>query len=224
MSLSFIVLVISLIIGGLVVYLTQYSAVGARLIFGVEMEGGEGMNISQATMTMMVFLLIAILPNTLLKQRSKKQIALFAKELPMLQMFVILMLRSNKTVGEILYALSKVHSNHKDVFMKGYRIYVRNPAEGMEYMRGCFAGSRFADMFDLLEDVSEYAREETVSIMESTLKALIDETNDIRRKNDLSQLVYSQASMIAPYAALVLLGIAPLVVMGINLFSSSMAM
>lgn len=182
----------------------------------------KGITLDMAIMTVMFYMMFALFPSISLKNKAKKAIVNQNKDLPMIHMFTILMLRSNKTVMEILFALTKLNTHHKEVFEQGYRMYLRNKSEGMSFYRSHFDNERFIEMFNLLEDIAEYAREETISIMESNMKSLVEDTNMIKRRNDLSQLVYSQASMVIPFLAVILLGAAPIIVMGIKIFTNSM--
>lgn len=159
--------------------------------------------------TVAFYIALALFPGIIVKNKAKREVVNRNRDLPIIHMFTILMLRSNKTVSEILFALSKLNTHHKEVFERGYRMYLRNKHEGMAYLRSQFDNHRFVEMFNLLEDIAEYAREECISIMESNMKSLVEETNMVKRRNDLSRLVYSQASMIVPFLAIILLGAAP---------------
>jgi hypothetical protein len=182
----------------------------------------QGITPNLAIVTFVMYLIFPLVPSIMLKNKAKKAIVNNVKDLPMIYMFTILMLRSGKTVMDILFALTKLNTHHKDIFEQGYRIYVRNKNEGMNFYRDHFDNERFAEMFTLLEDISEYAREDTISILEGNMKSLVENTNMVRRRNDLSQLVYSQASMTIPFLAVILLGAIPIVVMAIQIFSNSM--
>jgi hypothetical protein len=184
----------------------------------------SGLTIDMILLTSCFYLSFALFPGIILKNKAKKELVNSNKDLPILHMFTILMLRSNKTVSEILFALSKLNTYHKDVFERGYRMYLRNKYEGMAYLRSHFDNARFVEMFNLLENIAEYARESCISIMDSNMKALVEETNTLKRRNDLSRLVYSQASMVVPFLAIILLGATPIVIAGLRIFSLSTIM
>ncbi|MFF2531483.1 hypothetical protein ACFVS2_21485 [Brevibacillus sp. NPDC058079] len=196
----------------------------AMNIQNVTAQDSKGVPLNVIFITIAFFMMFALFPSIKMKNIAKKSILARSRDLPMIYMFTILMLRSNKTVTEIIYALTKLNTHYKEVFERGYRMYLRNKHEGMAYLRSQFDNDRFAEMFNLLEDIAEYAKDECVSIMESNMKNLVDETNMVKRRNDLSQLVYSQASMVIPFMAIILLGAAPVVIMGITIFTTSMNM
>lgn len=177
--------------------------------------------VNAKVLVLSMFMVGALLPNMFLNTKYKKAIIDRNKDLPLIMMFTILLLRSNKTVSEILFALSKINTYYKEVFERGYRIFLRNQQEGISFLRSNFTNARIKEMFNLLEDIAEYARDECIQILEGNMKSLIEETNRIKRRNDMSRLVYSQATMMVPFIAILLLGAAPIVGLGIKIFSNS---
>lgn len=190
-----------------------------KILFNVEVEPTP-INLQRMLVIMMVVVLLGLIPNQVLKMKAKKAIYNKNKDLPMLMMFVILMLRSGKSTAEIMYDLTKVKSNQQEIFEKAYRIYTRSPKDALILLKNHFGDGLFSDMFDLLMDVSEYAKEETVMIMESNMKSFVDTTNEIKRRNDLTMQVYSQGSMSVPFIAVIFLGVAPLLAMSFNAFAA----
>lgn len=220
MTLKVLLLVVSLLAGGIVLLCMKYSYILSKILFNVETDP-RPLTIQTTILVMCFFLLVALLPDILLKGRVKKKIKEHIKDIPVLQMFIILMLRSNKTIAEILYALSKINTPHRTAFEKGYRIYLRNQGEGLQFLKKHFKGTRFVETFNLLEDIGEYARSECIRILESNLASLVEEMNTIKRRTDMSHLIYSQASMFVPFVAILVLGAFPLIVMGIKIFMNS---
>lgn len=220
MAFKVVLLILCLMVGSMTVMLMSNMDDIAKVLFHKSIET-KPVSLNAKVAIFSMFLLIVLLPNIIVKNKAKRAIVNHNKDLPMIQMFVILLLRSNKTVSEILYALSKINTYHREVFERGYRMYLRNKHEGISYLRSKFNNARFIEMFNLLEDIAEYAREECIQILESNMKALVEETNQIKRRNDLSRLVYSHATMMVPFIAVLLLGAAPIVVLGIRIFSNS---
>ncbi|MEK3956016.1 MULTISPECIES: hypothetical protein [unclassified Psychrobacillus] len=223
MAFHFSLLIGAILLSIVVIYLIPYTSTIFSVVFNIETNanGPGDVSTGKSLLVFLLFLVLAMYPKFHLKNKAKKELVGFNKELPMIQMFVILMLKSNKTVREVLFALSKLNTYHRETFEQGYRIYARNPIEGMRYLKGEFTTGRFSELFDLLEDIGEYAKNETVTILEGNMRSLTDETNDVKRKNDIKQMVFSQFSMGPPFAALLLLGIVPIIISGINSFSSS---
>lgn len=223
MAFKVMIFMASMVLAGISILLMDNMGKIMDLFFNLPSTAVEkGITPGMGIMTVMFYMMFALFPSISLKSKAKKTIVAQNKDLPMIHMFTILMLRSSKTVSEILFALTKLNTHHKEVFEQGYRMYLRNKSEGMNFYRSHFENERFIEMFNLLEGIAEYARNETISIMESNMKSLVEDTNMIKRRNDLSQLVYSQASMVIPFFAVILLGAAPIVVMAIKIFSKSM--
>lgn len=220
MTFKVLVAMVMLLIGGIVVLMLDYWHVLSSALFAIE---SEPLSFTWATKIMIVasFLVVGLIPNMILKTKVKKKLKDDVKDIPVLQMFIILMLRSNRTIAEILFSLSKVDTPHKESFEKGYRIYLRNKGEGIHFLKEHFEGTKFVDTFNLLEDIGEYARSECIRILENNLHSLVEETAIIKERNDMSRLIFSQASMAVPFVAILTLGALPLVIMGLNMFANS---
>lgn len=220
MTFKVVIMIAMLVLGGITVLIIQYWHIVGTFLFNVE-QTEIVMPWTQKVIIVCLFLIFALIPNYVLKSKVKKKLKNDAKDIPVLQMFIILMLRSNKPIAEIIYALSKVDTPHKVVFEKAYRVYLRNKGEGMEFLKRHFAKTKFVDTFNLLEDIGEYSRIECVRILESNLDSIVEETTMIKRRNDLSGLIFSQASMFIPFIAIIVFGALPLIVMGLNIFANS---
>lgn len=163
-----------------------------------------------------VFLMLSLYPNFYLKGKLSKLDIAFNKDIPILQMFIILMLRSRKTIGEIIYGLSKVDTPHKEHFNTAYRIYIRSHQAGTQYLKNYFYGHKFGDTFTLLEELDIYSREDTIEILQANLINIINDIKLAKQKNAGSKVIYSQASMAIPFTAVILLGAVPLVIFGMS--------
>lgn len=205
-----------------IIIIMKYSSFFIKVFFNI-VTPVVGLSLTAVFLVVSLGFAVSLTPGFILSLKVKKTIVANNKDIPVLQMFIILMLRSNKTIVEILFALSKINTNHKEVFEQGYRMYLRNKQEGLTFLKSHFSNSneRFVETFNLLEDVGEYAREECIRILESNMRSIVDETNTIKRRNDMARLLYSQASLIIPLVALLTLGVLPVVVMGLKLFLKS---
>lgn len=221
MTFKFVIMLAALSGAALTLVLLHYSHYFTGVLLGIETEAFE-VTYSNASLIIAFFLIIALLPDMFLKKRVKRQLNENSRHIPVLQMFIILMLRANKTLPEIFYSLSKVNTPHREAFEKGYRIYIRNQKDGMHFFKNHFKDTKFSETFNLLEDMGEYARSECIRILESNLDTLVEERAMIRRRTDSSRLAYSQGSMFLPFAGIILLVAFPLVILGMDFFSKSM--
>lgn len=169
-----------------------------------------------------VLLMLSMYPNFYLKGQLNKLKVAYNKDIPILQMFVILMLRSKKTIGEIIYGLSKIDTPHSNSFKTSHRIYIRSHNAGLEHLKEYFDGHRFGDTFALMEELDLYSREDTIDIMQSNLVHIIEDIKLDKQKNASSKIIYSQASMIIPFMAVILLGMVPIIYFGISQLNSAM--
>lgn len=217
MAFKTMVLITMLLMAGLVLLAIEHMH---TLIGVITQNPMEPLEVSPANKIMIVLFFLAgsLFPNMIIKGKSRKHTKEYTKDIPVLQMFIILLLRSNKTVQEILFALSKVDTTHKIAFKKGYRMYLRNQTEGMQYLKNYFKRTRFIETISLLEDIGKYPKKEVVRILESNLHSLVEESNQTKRRADLTKLIYSQASLGIPFLALMLLAIFPLLALGLRMF------
>ncbi|TCJ98250.1 UNVERIFIED_ORG: hypothetical protein BDK47_11836 [Anoxybacillus amylolyticus] len=168
-----------------------------------------------------VCLLLVFLPDVWLNQRARTVRKEKIKDLPLLQMFAILMLRANKPIGDVLFALSKLDTPHKEVFGKAFHVYLRNRQEGLSLLVQHFEGTKFAETLYLFQEMNDYSRQEIIRILEEGLASITEEMNQMKQRHDLSRLIYSQASMVVPFAAILLLGALPFIVMSLEIFARS---
>lgn len=162
----------------------------------------------------MMLLVLAILPKFWLKFQADNNRYFYLKDMPIIQLFIILMLRSKRTLSEVLYVLSRTNTRYKKMFETGYRIYLRNKSEGFEYLKVCFTGTKFEETLTILQDYNEYAHADSITILENNMEEMVQFTNNLKRKNDLSKLLYSQGSLIIPFLAVIVLGLVPLAIYG----------
>ncbi|MBG9693068.1 hypothetical protein ABD91_20130 [Lysinibacillus sphaericus] len=177
-------------------------------------------NFQRFLMIIMIVVLLGLVPGYMLKSRAKKIMLAKEREVPMIMMFVILMLRSGKSTGQIMNDLAKVKSMHQQEFEKAALIYARSPESAIEYLKGYFGNSAIADMFELVSDVTNYSRNEVISIIESNMKSYVGSKEEQTRRKDLTSQVYSQATMAVPFSAVILLGVLPLLGMAFASFTS----
>lgn len=220
MTFKVLIFLICICLGGITVFIMQNASMLSQVLLNIKTEQ-QAMSAKDIITVFSFWLTLSLLPNLLLRGKVKKNIVSRNKDIPVLQMFIILMLRANKPITDIIFALSKLNTAHKESFEQGYRIYLRNKREGIDYLKSQFVGSRFFETFNLLEDIGEYAREDCIRILESNMKNIVEETALIKRKNDMSSLVYTQSSMLFPFAVIILLGAVPFVMMGLSLFAKS---
>jgi hypothetical protein len=168
--------------------------------------------------TFMILLAVTLAPNIYLKRRAKMYKYFYVKDIPLIQLFIILMLRSKKPVGEVLFALSKINTRYKEIFDTGYRMYIRNKEDGLEYIKESLGETNFKETINVLKDMGEYSREDSIKLLENNMQQIVEKNNAMKRRADLSRLVYSQSTIAIPFIAIIVLCFIPLAVLGIQIF------
>lgn len=158
----------------------------------------------------------AIMPKIYLTRKAKKNEYYFRKDLPILQLFIILILRANRPISELLYVLSKTRTTYKDLFSNAYRIYLRNQDESFIGLYKSFEDTKMSGTVNILAEFNEYSREDSLNLLENNLEDIIQETNNMKRKKDITGNVLSQGSMVFPMISVIFLGFLPFVMYGLN--------
>ena len=176
--------------------------------------------ITQSLLPTFFFLITPIIPTLKMKKKANKLKMEKDKDLPILQMFIILFLKSSKTIEDMLFSMSKLNTAYKVSFEKAYRISVRSKKDALEFLINSFENEKFKESLEVIKELQDYAREDCLKIMESNLNIITDDLENNKRKSDLSSLVYSQAIIAIPFIALLLLVGSPLVQVTFNLMDS----
>jgi hypothetical protein len=174
----------------------------------------------QSLTLLMVISVVPLLPSMKMKNKVQKIKIEKDKDLPVLQIFLILFLRANKTIEEMLFSMSKLNTAYKNTFEQAYRISTRDKREAIKHLKQAFENETFIESLDVLKDLQDYAKDDCVKIMESNLVIITNELETNKRQADLSSLVYSQAAIAIPFAAVLLLAGAPIAQYAINIISN----
>lgn len=174
----------------------------------------------RSLMLFMVLMITPLIPTLKMKKRVNKIKIEKGEDLPVLQMFIILFLRSNKTIEEMLFSMSKLNTSYKTTFEQAYRISVRDKREALEFLKRSFDNETFEESLDIIKELQDYAREDCLKIMESNLNIIVDELENNKRKSDLSTLIYSQAIIGLPFIAIILLVASPIVQNTFNILNN----
>lgn len=196
------------------------------LLFLVGMEGNPGENTQMMMIArLVIFLVVLGLPISvpfLITRRKKRRQLHFLKDLPLLQMFITLMLRSDATREEVFYTLTTTETSYQGIFQVAYRRYLRNPQEAFDFLYDEFDGTPIVETLSMLERYNEYARIETILSIENNQEDVVDATADAKRKVNQLQGIIATASFALPFLALGLLGIAPIIYMVIDTLNNAL--
>lgn len=164
---------------------------------------------------------IALLPTLIVNNKASYYKFAKVRDLPIIQLFIILMLRSKRPLNEILFSLSKLKTKYKETFNIGYRVFLRNKKEGISYLETKFDGTKFKDTLSALRDLDEYSKQETIKMLENNLEEIKEENETLQKKKDVKRVLISQLTLIVPFISIILLAFVPIVMYGIVAFQQS---
>ena len=223
-TLKVLAVVASFVVYFIISFLLDNGQFVMKLLFNFsEDTAGNSSNSMQniKIISFLILLVMALLPNILLKKRAVDYKTYYLQDIPVIQLFIILMLKSKRTLNEVLFALSRINTRYKGVFETGYRIFLRNKSDGLKYIEDSFGETRFKETVRALMDYGEYSRADTIKLIENNMTQLVEDNNAMKRRKDLSKLVYSQATIAIPFIAVIVLCLVPLAVYGLTIFEQA---
>lgn len=157
-----------------------------------------------------ILLLMALVPNIYLNYVANKKNEAFIGELPLVQLFLILMISSKRPIGEILYTLSKNEGRYKNIFATGYRIFLRDKDAGFNYLESAFGKTSFRDSINVLSTIEEYEKDYSVEALKSKMSTLLDDVAASKKNRGVLRGLLSEGSIALPFVAVILLGVGPI--------------
>lgn len=182
---------------------------------------GDSFNILANFHYIIIALLIPYIPDIYLKKKEREYQKFFQDEVIVLQLFMILLIKSNSTIEDILFAFSKMRTYYKKSFEKAYRMSLRDKTEALNYLEAKFKNSAFGDSFNVLKNMYQYSREDTVRILQANLRKVEKEGLNQKRRKELTKFSFSQVSVIVPFLIVVFLGAIPFIHYAIHVMVSS---
>lgn len=168
-----------------------------------------------------ILMLLTLVPKMIFSAKASSARVGFVKDLPILQLFIVLMLKSQRSNAEIMYTLGKTKTRYREIFDVAYRISIRDTKEAYDYLRNAFAGTSFVDTITVLATSEEYSREDSIEVLEGRMEILQQDIESI--KGDQSALVglFSEGSIALPFLALMLLTVVPILVYAMNMMNNA---
>lgn len=182
----------------------------------------EGADNQQAPIIVFcVLMLLSYTPQFYIRQRAKSNNFNFKKDLPVLQLFILQMLRANNTTGEVIYLMSKIDTRYQQIFATGYRIYTRNTAEGFQYLRNSFSGTKFEETISILEDFHQFSREESFKVLLNVSKDIDDQLASLKKSKATGAMLLAEGSIFLPLLAVLFLMFIPVIIGATSLISQA---
>lgn len=223
---SFTSLQILLLLGALFVFALLFFSLEAWIflvafLFNLPIETTPE-SLLNARLIIAVGLMFAMMaPQMIVRMRAKRNEFLFSQDLPLVQLSIILMLRARRPIGDIFFEMSRTENRYREIFETGYRMYVRDKNDAYEYLHRQFDGTGFEDAIQVLEQMGEFSKDESIIVLENGLQNLIKTGQDKKRGKALAGNLASQFSMLLPFGGVILLGGVPVVVYALSMFNST---
>lgn len=192
------------------------------VLAALKINKGAGFSILANFHYVIVFLLIPLSPNVYLKMKEIKYRNFYYDEVVILQLFMILLIKSNSTIEGILFSFSKMNTFHKKAFEKAYRISLRSKKDALLYLENKFEDLVFGNSFNILRNMHEYSKEDSVRILKANLRRMEEESMNRRRKEELNKFSFSQVSILIPFSIVIFLGAIPIIHYGVSIMVNSM--
>lgn len=158
-----------------------------------------------------------IAPMMFVRLRAKRNEFLFSQELPLVQLSIILMLRARRPIADIFFELSRTDNRYREIFETGYRMFVRDKKDAYAYLYNQFEGTGFEEAIEVLEQMGEFSKDESITVLENGLKQLIHTGQEKKRGKALLGNLASQFSMLLPFGGVILLGMVPVIVYALSM-------
>ena len=193
-----------------------------EFLFNISMQV-EGVNTdSQVQMfTIALAIVLYFLPEFVLKKIAKQKSKDFQQNLPLLQLFIIQMLKGNNPISKVIYLMGKIETPYKRIFAVAFRIYSRSPEDGLNYLKNAFKGTKFEETIGVLQDYSKYSQSSSIKTLEHIKRDIEGNLTVKKKTGSASALLASQAAVGVPFISLILLGLVPLIMLGSDLMSQA---
>lgn len=189
-----------------------------KLLFNIEMAKGE---FGPFLFIGMILILLCLVPTLFFKSKANSRHAGFIKDLPILQLFIVLMLKSQRSTAEILYTLGKTNTRYREIFDIAYRISIRSQTEAFDYLRNAFAGTAFVDTITILATSEEYSKQDSIEVLEGRIDSLIQDVENIKGEKGVIKGLLSEGSIALPMIGLMVLVVVPILIYAMNMMNTA---
>lgn len=153
----------------------------------------------------------SVFPSLWLSGQAKAVKMARSKDLPILQLFLILSLRTGRSIREILKTLGNLNTRYKTTFKTAFLIHMRSESEAFDYLKEEFRDTRFEHTIRALATMENYCREDTITLLENSLEDIVAENKEKQEKKNVVNLFLTQGALILPLVALGLLVLYPII-------------
>lgn len=171
----------------------------------------------------LIMMLLAFIPRIYISFKASNVRKEFIKNLPVLQNFVVSMMKSGRPMADVLFTLGDSDIVYRDIFANAYRIFIRDKEHAYDYLEDAFYGTGWTNTISLLRTTDRYSTEETVKSLSGMMKTLEDEVQNIKGAKRGIKALISEGSIALPFLAVMLLGVAPILMWGIERLGTALS-
>lgn len=182
---------------------------------------GEAFEVGDTMIWLALLFIVPFIPDFIIKNKEKQKAKFYGSQVSLLQLFTILMIKSNATIEEVLYAFSKINTFYKGTFQKGYRICLRSKKDALFFLEQEFSETEFKNTFSILNSMFSYSKEDCIRILESNMRSMEEQNMNEKRKKDMNKFAYAQMSIVAPFMVVVFLGAVPVIQYGMSIITEA---
>jgi len=155
--------------------------------------------------------ILALYPTLNLSSKAKFVKTQRTKDLPVLQLFLILSLRTGRSIKEIFQTLGNLNTRYKNTFKTAFLVHLRSEKEAFEFLMKEFKDTRFEFTIRALRNMEYYSKEDTIIMLENSLEDLMAESKTKQEKTNLINMLITQGTLILPMLAIGLLILYPII-------------
>lgn len=219
---SFTSLQILLLMGMLFIYGLLFISLEAWIslvsfLFNLPIDTSPESLLNMRMLLAVVLIFGIMVPQVVIRMRAKRNDFLFTQDLPLVQLSIILMLRARRPIADIFFELSRTDNRYREIFETAYRMFVRDKKDAYAYLNRQFDGTGFDEAIQVLEQMGEFSKEESIIVLENGLQQLIRTGQQKKRGKALVGNLASQFSMLLPFGGVILLGAVPIIVYALSM-------
>lgn len=171
-----------------------------------------------------VLLLCSMAPKIYIASKAGSVRTDFIKNLPILQIFLVSMIKSNRPLQDVLYTLGNADTVYRSIFSNAYRIYARDKESAYDYLTSAFAGTGWTNTISVLRTSDRFSAVETCKALSNQLRDLEEEVSQMKSgKSNIKSLI-SEGSMALPLASIMLLTVVPILMAAFGMVNQATSM
>lgn len=171
-----------------------------------------------------IMMIASLTPKLYINSRARSLENEFYTNLPILQQFVLIMIRSQRSIGEIYNVLAYSELPYNEIFRVANLVYVRDRVAASDYLEGVFHGTPFYETILILRSFDEYGIEQSIESLKRRNNSILSEVQSMKKSKGVIKGLITEGSIILPFSAVMLLGAFPVVWWSMQMLNGAMSM